>query len=198
VGRRSDHTIHELTSMIIDAACKIIEKHGFEKLSTRKIAAEIGYTVGTLYNLFKNLDDIIINVNNKTLDALIIVLNKALADPSEDKIKNIALAYQEFALSQKNLWLLLFEYQFPDNQEFPRWYKEKIDKLFEIVGSAIKVNAKSMDATDTKHSIAVLWSGIHGICLLNHKGKFKRVGINDTQALLSNFIDNYLVGLNAA
>ncbi|MFC1797586.1 helix-turn-helix domain-containing protein [Pseudomonadota bacterium] len=33
-------------------------EHGYEGLSARKVAAAIGYTVGTLYLVFENLDDL--------------------------------------------------------------------------------------------------------------------------------------------
>ena len=39
-------------------------------MSARKVATAIGYTVGTLYLVFENIDDLILNVNARTLDRL--------------------------------------------------------------------------------------------------------------------------------
>ena len=44
--------------MAMAAAREIAEKEGLRGLTARRIAREIGYTVGTLYNLFDNLDDL--------------------------------------------------------------------------------------------------------------------------------------------
>ena len=70
MARRSDHTREELRRMALDAARAIIESDGLRALSTRRLAKAIGYTPGTLYQLFEDLDDLIIEVNVETLDAL--------------------------------------------------------------------------------------------------------------------------------
>ena len=63
--------------MILTTAQTIVETHGLEALTARNIAKEIGYSVGTLYNLFANLDDIIIHLNGRTLDRLYAALADA-------------------------------------------------------------------------------------------------------------------------
>ena len=70
MGRRSDHSRDELYTMALAAARKIAEKEGLRGLTARRIAREIGYTVGTLYNLFDNLDGLIVHLNGTTLDTL--------------------------------------------------------------------------------------------------------------------------------
>ena len=57
MGRRSAHSRDEIRDMAISAASKIVEKQGFQSLTARKVASEIGYTVGTLYHVFRNFDD---------------------------------------------------------------------------------------------------------------------------------------------
>ena len=70
MARRSDHSREELYVMALAAAREIAEKDGLRGLKARRISREIGYTVGTLYNVFSNLDDLIIHLNGTTLDAL--------------------------------------------------------------------------------------------------------------------------------
>ena len=41
---------------------------GLSGFSTRQIAKKIGYTLGTLYNIFESYDDIILHINAATLD----------------------------------------------------------------------------------------------------------------------------------
>ncbi len=73
MARRSDHSRDELYDMALEAARQIAEKEGLRGLKARGIAREIGYTIGTLYNLFEDLDDLIVHLNGRTLDALPIV-----------------------------------------------------------------------------------------------------------------------------
>ena len=70
MARRSEHSREQLTEMILNAAQQIVINDGFAGLSARKIATDIGYTVGTLYIVFDNLDDIILHINARTLDEM--------------------------------------------------------------------------------------------------------------------------------
>ena len=70
MARRSDHSREEIKEMALVAAEKMILANGKDGLSARKVAQEIGYTVGTLYLVFKNLDELILHVNGRTLDRL--------------------------------------------------------------------------------------------------------------------------------
>ncbi len=68
MARRSDHTREELTELAIDAATALIEAEGFANFSARQVAAKIGYTVGTLYNVFGSYDRLLFHVHERPLD----------------------------------------------------------------------------------------------------------------------------------
>ena len=70
MGRRNDHTRKELKEMAIKAGVELIEEGGFQNFSIRKVAARIGYSAGTLYNVFENSDDLVFHINSVTLDDL--------------------------------------------------------------------------------------------------------------------------------
>src|SRR6185503_2471639 len=101
MGRRSEHSLDQIREMALDAAEKIIRKKGVRELSTRKIAAEIGYTSGTLYLVFKNLDDLFIQVNGRTLsrlrDALSSAASSASSTDGAEAVRALCRAYQLFA-----------------------------------------------------------------------------------------------------
>ena len=62
MARRSDHTREELRRLILQAARRIIRDKGVAALSARKVASDIGYTVGTIYQHFNGMDAILITV----------------------------------------------------------------------------------------------------------------------------------------
>ena len=70
MGRRSDHSREDLRVLTLEAARRLLCAHGLEGLTARRVAAEIGYTPGTLYNIFENLDDLILHVTAGALDGL--------------------------------------------------------------------------------------------------------------------------------
>ena len=63
MGRRNEHSRAELREIALQAAEHLVAEGGLAALSTRKVAAHIGYTVGSLYLVFHNLDDLIIQMN---------------------------------------------------------------------------------------------------------------------------------------
>ena len=64
MARRTDHSREELEALIVKVSRNIISEQGLSQLSTRKIAAEIGYSPGTIYNVFSDLDAVISKVKH--------------------------------------------------------------------------------------------------------------------------------------
>jgi AcrR family transcriptional regulator len=196
MGRRGDHSFQELSTMILDAAYEILITEGASNLSTRKIASKIGYTVGTLYNVFQNLDDIFVHLNGRTIDLLTKYMNEALAKNSgKDRIKAIAQAYIDFGKENFNLWSTLFEYRFPPNHQIPKWYHEKVNNMYSTVEKAIRPSLMPQHQKEVKEIITVLWSSIHGICILAIRGKLDRTGVESASVLVDHLIHNYCKGL---
>src|SRR5690349_25103178 len=84
MGRRNEHTQAQQREMALAAAELLIVKEGTAGFSMRKVAQAIGYTVGNLYLLFSNQDDLLAAINERTSDALHTALrdaSDALKDP---------------------------------------------------------------------------------------------------------------------
>ncbi len=195
MGRRSNHSREELQEMVITAAREIVATEGVRELSTRKIVARIGYTVGTLYHFFKNLDDIIMHVNGVTLDMLheFLSMRASKADKAT-KVQNLAHGYIEFSKKHFAEWQLLFEYSMPIDMEYPEWYEKKIVRLFNLAQQTLDAQVK-LPASVLPRASRVLWSGIHGICSLYHTGKLHKTNSETAEILLDDFIVYYLAGL---
>src|ERR1700674_1715236 len=80
MGRRSTHTPQQLRELILDAAQDIIQVQGLAGLSAREIARRIEYSPGTIYNMFENLDDVVLHVEARVLEALDQRLTTSLQD----------------------------------------------------------------------------------------------------------------------
>ena len=129
MGRRSTHTPQQLRELILDAAQEIIDAQGLAGLSAREIARRIGYSPGTIYNMFANLDDVVLNVEARVLDALDKRLsNVQQADGAANgQVTRIAHAYLAFTQEKPRLWNLLFEHHMPAGIDLPAWYQQKLE-----------------------------------------------------------------------
>lgn len=197
MGRRSDHTKEELSNLIIDTAFNIIKEKGYYGISARKIAEQIGYTVGTLYNLFTNLDDILLHVNNRILDMLMESLAQSVrsVQEAEERLYSFAREYIEFSKNNFHLSAMLFEYRFPDNQEIPDWYSSTIERIYNLVGENIKEVAPNKTTEEIRLLTSALWAAVHGMCMLSMKGKLHRTRINSAHAVIDLAITTMLEGL---
>ena len=138
MGRRSDHSRDELYAMALKAARDIAEEEGLRGLTTRRIAQKIGYTVGTLYNVFENLDDLILHLNGTTLAPLHEVCSEVgLDDEPEVAVQALTECYIRFIREHPKRWSILFEHHLPDGRELPEWHNEKVGRLLGLLERAL-------------------------------------------------------------
>lgn len=196
MARRSDHSKEELEKIIFEAANKLIEKDGLNGLSARKLATAIGYTPGTIYSFYENLNELILKVNGKTLDLIYKKIEKSMGKSnSRDKlIKAIAESYIEYGQKNTNRFRTLFEFNYLQDgkKELPDWYLSKVQNNFGLIEAALTGNQCS---DQSEIQAKVLWSGLHGIAMLSLSGKLDSVKLKSTQLLLDNFVAIFLRGL---
>jgi AcrR family transcriptional regulator len=193
MARRSDHTREELTGLAIEAAVELIEEHGFEQFSARQVAAKIGYTVGTIYNVFGSYDALLHHVNARTLDHWYDFLQTQLKRSKGEPLRVLARGYVEYARTHYNRWLALFEHHRDKSTPVPEWYGERIKRFFAMLEDTIPTAA----GRKAKRDAQVLWAGIHGISILSLTGRLELIGADSTDALVNALIDNYLAAFEA-
>jgi len=200
MARRSDHNREELKELILSSAAQIIENEGSQGLTARKIAKDIGYTPGTLYNVFPSMDGIIITLNAQTLDALLAALNDELCiNPKKSPLSNMktmARTYHQFAEDNSQRWLLLFSHQLPDGEEVPDWMREKIYGLFQPLENLLEPYFTNRQSKARTLAARSLWASIHGMCFLHSTGKLPLVHDKDPLSPMTDtLIENFVAGL---
>ena len=198
MARRSDHSRDEIREMAIQAAERIVSLEGYPGLSARKVAAEIGYTVGTLYLVFTNLEDLIFQVNGRTLDALhtrMAAATKECGTPY-DCVSALAHAYLDYALEHPKRWGMVYEHVLPEGEEIPATYQAKVARLFELVEQAVAPLAQRHPRREVAQAARVLWGGVHGISLLKLTRKLDVAGEDSPYELVDVLIRRFLQGFN--
>lgn len=191
MARRYDHTPDELRELAIQSGIEIIEEQGFSKLSARGVAAKMGYTVGTIYHLFGSIDLYILHINARTLDEWHTLLREKLAKNKKDgAIHCLAKEYLALSKTHRNRFIAVFEHQLPDGMDIPDWYKPKMQRLFELVETAL--TTQGMATKKAKHLAKVLWASIHGITILSLTGKLEVVGADAEDKLIETALKGLL------
>ena len=198
MARRNDHSKEQLREMAIAAGQKIIDNEGVSKFSARKVASEIGYTPGTIYNVFGSHDELMLNINAAILDDMKEFITRRL-DKSRKRlsdaarIKQLAACYLEYAKKHHECWSILFEHRLSSGVSLPGWYLAKLNDLFSMVEQPLlRITG---DEEKAGKAAKTIWAGIHGICTLGLSGKLDVVGAESVQVLMDDLVDSYIKGI---
>ncbi|TJY65062.1 TetR/AcrR family transcriptional regulator [Sinimarinibacterium sp. CAU 1509] len=197
MGRRNQHSREQQREMAIAAAELILVREGFAGLSMRKVADAIGYTVGSLYLIFQNQDDLLATINERTTDAIYGHLRDAIEWQSEPlpRLQQLGAAYIEFAQTHPARFRMLFEHRLPPEME-PRTSSEtRIRRMFELVESCVAPLMSAASPQQLRRAATTLWSGVHGIASLAISGKFKWAGDAEFRGYCDDLIGTYVAGL---
>ncbi len=196
MARRSEHSLEEIKEMVLKAAETIVIEDGFGALKVRQIALEIGYTVGSIYMVFENMEDLITHVKARTLDDLEQELEKAIGENADVKMQLIALckAYASFANRHFNRWSMIFEHRPKGDGALSEWYQQKINGIFQKVEKLFKELAPESSEKQQKQAAQALWGGIHGVCLLSLTGKLEAVADNNTEHTTLLLAESFIKG----
>src|SRR5580704_19680321 len=105
MGRRSDHTRSELRELMLEEGHRQLAEVGLARFSARDVAKRIGYSVGTLYNVFGSYDELMLAINARTLSLWLTHLRTRLAETDDDRIAALVRGYFEFALQHPRTWM---------------------------------------------------------------------------------------------
>ena len=193
MARRSEHTQEQIREMVLNAAETIVIEEGFHALTVRKVAMEIGYTVGSIYMVFANMDDLIMHIKAKTLDELADELRQAKGDTVEQHIQALADCYLAFAHQHFNRWRMIFDAQ--HDAPMPDWYQQKIQDVFLIVEALFQRLNPEQSEQQARLAATALWSGVHGVCVLSLNGSLGRVGSENAQVTVNMLVNSFIQGL---
>ncbi|MDA7946189.1 MAG: TetR/AcrR family transcriptional regulator [Hyphomicrobiaceae bacterium] len=160
-----------LRAALISAAGRRIAEDGLPALTARAAASDVGCSVGAIYNVFDDLDGLIIAVNSKTLAHLDREIAKSLAavadenDPVESLVA-IGLAYCRFAAAHPHLWSALFEQGVKPDRDVPAWHMDEHIRLFAHVLTFLKQLDPKQEDEQAWSRARLMFSAVHGVVSL--------------------------------
>jgi len=166
-----------LRNALIAAAAETVASQGLHALRARPLADSVGCAVGMIYKAFADLDELILAVNERTLDALDLVLEKAGRQrdrPAGDAIESLArlaLAYLDFAAESGQRWRALFEHRMENERPAPEWYAEKRRRMFRHVEAPLKTLLPELTGARRGQLARTLFSAVHGVVVLGLEEK---------------------------
>lgn len=100
-------------SYFIEAAKNIIVKEGAENVSVRKVAEQAGYTFTTIYNYFKDLNELLLETKNAMILELMNYMKGLLPVKvyNLEDIKKLNRLYIEYFINRPNIFTFFYSYR---------------------------------------------------------------------------------------
>ncbi len=158
-----------LRDTLIAQAETRIEADGLKNLRARDLAKDAGCALGAIYNVFGDLNDLVLAVNARTFHRLGVAVAETLADAPQDATQQLIVmshAYHRFAAENFNAWRALFDIERPAGEAAPDWYLAEMGQLFAYIGAPLSVLFPDHDAQKRALLTKALFSSVHGIVLL--------------------------------
>lgn len=181
----------ELRSRLIDIAERRIAAEGMGAIKARDLAREAECAVGAIYNVFDELEDIVIAVNGRTFQRLGLVVASSIADGQgatpTDQLIAMSQAYLKFASDHPNLWRSLFDLKMSADAPVPEWYLKELGRLFGFILAPLQELFPKADDAEIDLLTRTLFSSVHGIVLLGLETRISgvpRERLDDMIALL--------------
>ena len=185
---------------LVDCASAAIARGGLPALKARDLAACVGCSLGAIYNLVADLDELTLRVSRRTLAALDVELNAAEISGALDTQAQLvawAKAYAAFAAANRNLWRALFEFRMAPGAEWPSWFTTDQLRLFVRLERRLTALMPGADEDKVKRQARTLFSAVHGIVALGLEQKLVEMPVESIDTDLERFIEIFLAGLES-
>lgn len=151
---------------VIAATLTLLEERGSAGLQARLIAKESGLSVGSLYKLVGDIDDIAQEANLRTFrelfDILIHALQSAEGKSLHRQLMALARAYLDFVQAHPKRMEAIITFRANSGQP-PDWYVKAEDDLFAILEDRLSELPGARDGERRFHAARAVWAAVHGI-----------------------------------
>jgi AcrR family transcriptional regulator len=167
---RTRRSRDELRQLTLEAARQIIREEGPEAMTARRLAKAVGYTPGTIYNLFDSLPDVLWQVNRTHFARIAGLFSNLPGATPQDRLRALASRYLDLVEAEPTLFRSLFDGP-RKSEEFPDWYMRAIDGLLDLTASELVALAPGMSPTTARREAAAMFAAIQGVAQLRAGGR---------------------------
>ncbi len=117
---RTPEEVEAAKQKILQKALDIITERGYEGLTMRRLGRRVGMTAATVYNYFRNKEEIYLHVLTRGFELLyedLLRASNSTDDPFE-KLKAVWQAFVRFGMEQSNYYDIMLTLYIPKYRDF--------------------------------------------------------------------------------
>jgi AcrR family transcriptional regulator len=189
-SRKSERRAH-----LLEVARALIAANGLRSLKVRDVAAAAGCSIGTVYNEYADLDELVLAVSRDTVRALEGALAQAADGDPVKHLHGLAARYLAFASEHPNLLRALFEHRMEGDRPFPEDLLDMVRGTLELMYAPLVKLLPDTPSDSVAMLARMLFSAAHGIVSLGIEERLVAVPPESLRRQLAEFVDTFLAGL---
>ena len=199
MSQRVEERQQRLRQAILDHARAALAEGPVGALHARTLATQAGCSVGTLYNLFPDLDAIVMAVTLgtlRTIDETMAETARAGADDDPaDRMVALGHAYHRFAKEHRGLWRAMFDHTPGDPDMALTAVERRHSDLFRHIEAPLSALLPDADAELLGRRARALFSAVHGIVSLAVDRRIAGVSEEAVPGEIEAIVRGYVAGV---
>ncbi len=174
---------------ILATARELFLLKGFEATTIRNIAEKIEYSPSTIYQHFKDKNEIFYTIHSEAFAELVRYLNASEMHKNPmDQLIALGQIYIQFALENPELYDLMFIMEAPidflNYLEDANWTEGKMafDYLKSVIANCIQQGL--IKETDLESLSYLIWSTVHGLVTISIRKRGLKIGFSDPDTII--------------
>lgn len=174
---------------ILATARELFLLKGFEATTIRNIAEKIEYSPSTIYQHFKDKNEIFYTIHSEAFAELVRYLNASEMHKNPmDQLIALGQIYIQFALENPGLYDLMFIMEAPidflNYLEDANWIEGKMafDYLKSVIANCIQQGL--IKETDLESLSYLIWSTVHGLVTISIRKRGLKIGLSDPDTII--------------
>jgi len=192
--QRRERERQELRQAILRAARDIAAREGWQEVTIRKIAEAIEYTPPIIYEYFASKEALLLELLREGFQQLVQIIQtiQAKGDPPDSILRQVALAYWQFAFNSPELYQVMHGLGGVPfgTSETPPEARSTFAAVRETVHAALE--AHGVRRPDLDGDVDILWSTLHGLISLTMTGRIAG-GVSRAASLVERAVNDLLV-----
>ncbi len=184
--------VESFRDALCETATRLFAAHGYEGVTMRALARELGCSPMTPYRYFENKAAIFETVRMASADRFADAIDRAAKahDEHAARLRALCHAYVDFALAEPHAYRIVFEL---DRHDRPETVSVEEARGWFIMKAAVEEATRDGFLEGDPDLVAhLLWSGVHGLVALHLAGMLA-LGL-DLETLVEAFIERELAG----
>lgn len=174
---------------ILTAAKELFLVKGFEATTLRNIAEKIEYSPSTIYQYFKDKNEIFYTIHAEAFTELLMRLKASeIQDNPMDQLIALGNIYIDFAKKNAELYDLMFIMEAPiaflTDLDDSNWKEGKMafEYLKKVISDCMKQGF--IQETDLDSISYLIWSTVHGMVTLSIRKRGLRIGLSNPETII--------------